>query len=191
MSLTKKQHIRIHYRLYGFKGALRVFFRPFYKWLGYTPDLLVIDVDEATMIKQRSVMQRTIFGIYSFLNHRRKLSLLDVWAPIISEDELDSLSFLIKETDYRVDKEAQIDKDKAHTKSFYLLTGVEVMLEKNISNALFMVGLELLFRELYASNNRGDIPDDLKSLLSKIARGEGEGGIIRIKGPNPDDDGDD
>ena len=130
-------------------------------------------------------MQRTIYGIYSFLNHQRKISLFDVWGPIMNKDDITkTLGFLIKETDYRIEKEAEIDPDKARTKSFYTLTGLEVLLEADISNAMFIHGYELLIRELWEPASGSNMPPGLAQILAKAAQGDGS---IRIRGGNVDD----
>jgi hypothetical protein len=96
------------------------------------------------------------------------------------DDITKTLGFLIKETDYRIEKEAEIDSGKARTKSFYILTGLEVLLEADISNAMFIHGYELLIRELWDNPNQGGgLPPGLEQILRKAGDG---GASIRIRG---------
>ena len=181
MSYTRKQNYREHIRRYGFKGFLRVLFIPFFRWLGYGPELSEIDVDVVEMLKSRTVMQRTLFGIYSLLQHKRGLSLFDVWGSLMTREEIDKhLRFLIRDTDYRVEKyAAEEDSNRARTKIFYILTGLEVLLEKNVSNAIFAHGYEMLLRELWQSDSSKSLPPELEKLLEKLASKTG-GGVINI-----------
>lgn len=184
MTYKTMEDVIHHTKKYGIKGFLRVLLRPLYRWLGYNAGTDLINVDKATMIKERTVMQRTIYGIYSFLNHRRKLSIFDVWAPIMTRDEItEELSFLIQETDYRVSKEAEKNYEKARTKSYYILIGLEVLLEKNISNAMFIHGFEMLLRDLWETPE-SRLPPGLQELLQKASK---DGARIQIRGGSIED----